>query len=91
MHGSGAQPAEGEAEALKFDKDGKRVAARPFVAENARVPAYWYGAEKVEAFGFCDEPIECTEGLNITHLCGRFRGHGGRCAALNGSKRLEYG
>ena len=82
---------------MKFDASGKRITVAPTTTTDSREAAYWYEREKVDAYGFCAEPIPCTDGFDITHLCGRFRGHGGKCAAVvraeSGGRvvrRLEY-
>ena len=58
-----------------------------------KMPKHWR-EEKVNDYGFCDRPIACE---NVTHLCARFKGHGGGCVAVHiedtaGRKirRLEY-
>lgn len=57
-----------------------------------REPLYWYDREKIEALGYCDEEVLCTRGFSMVHLCGRFKGHGGRHAAktwTNGRGEVE--
>ena len=65
---------------VKFDEQGNRVAVRPASGAGSRESVYFFEQEKVDDWGFCDEEIPCD---NVTHLCSRFKGHGGRCAAVH--------
>jgi len=79
---------------MKFDEQGNRIVVRHASIEDKREPTYWFEQEKVDDFGFCDREIACE---NVTHLCSRFKGHGGSCAAVHKERvagrevrRLEY-
>ena len=65
---------------MRFDQHGNRVTVSRAPNSDSRELAYWFEQEKVDAFGFCDEPIDCD---SVTHLCSRFKGHDGRCAAVH--------
>jgi hypothetical protein len=83
---------------MKFDANGKRIAPAPINPAAIRTPAYWFEQEKINENGFCDEPIPDPDLDSVTHPCGRFFGHGGRCACIvktesggRTTRRLVYG
>ena len=65
---------------MRFDLEGNRISGRKVGLEDSREPVYWFEQENVNWNGFCDRPIVCE---NVTHLCSRFKGHGGSCAAVH--------
>lgn len=68
---------------MKFDDNGNRVIVRQSNVGESRQPAFWFEQEKVDDFGFCDRHMICEENTSMTHLCSRFKGHGGGCTALH--------
>ena len=65
---------------MKFDAQGNRIAVRQVSSADNREVAYWFEQEKVNDYGFCDQSMACE---NVTHLCSRFKGHGGNCVAIH--------
>ena len=66
---------------MKFDAFGNRIA--PPKPEMHREPALWYESEKINDYGYCDKPFTCETNPGITHLCDRWDGHPGGCAATH--------
>ena len=66
---------------MKFDANGNRIAPRAPAME--RRSAYWFEQEKVDTLGYCDELFPCEDVDDLSHLCGRYSGHGGYHASLH--------